>query len=173
MQILNCKLQIVRGTLGSMAKTPQDGYLRIVMTHHISSLSAFIRTPPRKSAALLPRVNPRLGQLTVAEATNSLTSVYRQMAERRLEPSSISRAAVQAVISGKMRSDALVGESRPKEAGLGPGASSKDAVLGRAFCVWLRPSGDVCAQSPARPSSPSLRGNCAIPHGRFVVSDVD
>ena len=69
MQISNCKLQILRGTLGSMAKTPQDGYLRIVMTHHISSLSAFIRTPPRKSAALLPRVNPRLGQLTIAEAT--------------------------------------------------------------------------------------------------------
>ena len=36
---------------------------------------------------LSPRVNPRLGQLTVAEATNSsLTSVYRQIAERRLEP---------------------------------------------------------------------------------------
>ncbi len=52
-----------------MAKTPQGGYLRLAMTRYISGLSAFIRTRLRKSAALLPRVNPQLGQLTVAEAT--------------------------------------------------------------------------------------------------------
>jgi hypothetical protein len=33
------------------------------------------------SVAVLPRVNPRLGQLTIAEATPTPTSVYRQIAE--------------------------------------------------------------------------------------------
>ena len=87
-------------------------------------LSAFICTHLRKSAPLLPRVNPRLGQLTVAtdrtepdERTRTRCGLrgcrgcsamdglcgsasicihqrilwLRQIAERRLEPSSISR----------------------------------------------------------------------------------
>ena len=91
---------------------------------------------------LLPRVNPRLGQLTFAEATNSsLTSVYRQIAERRLEPSSTSRRRIPAGWRSdwlepssagrysrswgtKMRYDAGFGESRPERA-----CSAKHRVL--------------------------------------------
>ncbi len=63
-----------------------------------------------------------------------------------------------------MRCDALVGESRADEPGLGPGASSKDALLGRA-----RPSGRDCPRRPVQSAVVALTGSgervTAVPPG--------
>ncbi len=69
------------------------------------------------------------------------------------------RAALEAVISGKMRPDALFGESRAEEPGLGPGnpagASLKDAVLGRTAADDLGDADPFVGQSGRSESAAS------------------